>query len=520
MSNIESIGCWILKTKKVVLVACGTAIIVVIFLATVVYFYRPIGVDGGWYSYPALALSRGGDPGENQLNVEELQDIEGVTAAFGFDTRQSIRVIPMSWWFRIFGTNIWSAKFFGILELTILMSIAYITFRRICQDKHIALLCWAIYLMDAVTIGLGAGDLRPDIMATIMVLLVFLLIRMEAKEYRILVFIAGILSMFCLALVHVTSAVPIAFLIFYMISELFVSRENLSKTRKIFYASLIITGSITFMLRKIIFDKLIHTKHEIKFAQNVESEVYKTLTSGIFPIVEKEFNRWTDYFLLGNLGELLAVLLALFLFTIYLFSSSSKKSTRICMPVGCLFAVGVLAFADSHRWGSHALPVVPFFLLILARELELLHVPKIKHLGIALLFALVFLSATIKVAQGTRIIIKAVQNGYSNAAVVDTMNNVFSSKSKSYVIICPTELWPYINPKMNVVIYDHARKGIKDNAALFLATIDFIILNDDYHDDWEREFRKRYPVIELKAISEVGNAKSGSSFVKIIKPQL
>jgi hypothetical protein len=522
MNKIESIGHWILETKKPVYVACAIAIIASILLAAIVYLYVPLIMDGGWVSYPALSLSRGGDPGENQLNIEEFQNINGVKAAFGFDTRESVRVIPMSWWFRILGTSIWAVKLFGILELTVLMGLVYLLLRRISNDKHIAMLCWAIYLTDSVVIYSGSTFIRPDIMMAIMTLLVFLFSGIEsnrtyAKGYRFLALILGILGMSLLALIWSTSAIPIALLISYMFSELFVSRKDLSKFTKWFYFSLIITGIVSFMMRARILDMLVPTQYTIHSAVDVKKEVYSCLAEGILPIIEKEFHRWTDYFLISNVGELLAIISGLFMFIIYLFGPSNKKSLRLCMPLGCLAAIGVLAL-DPHRWSVHALPVVPFFLMVLARELDVAHNTKIKYSAVSFLFILVFISAGIKVAQAGKIIIKGIHTGYNNMALVNAIDNVFN-EDKNYIIVGPTELWPYIKSKTNVTIIDTTRSKNIEVLTDYLKKIDYIIINNDYEAyNWERRFRERYPDIGLKTVAEVGNTKGGWHFVKIIKP--
>ncbi len=182
MSSFEAFGRNILITRKYVIIVCIAAIVATILLIMSRYFYTPLGVDGGWYSYPAFALSKGGGSGENMLSISELKNIEGVKSSFtNPEFRQSIRVIPMSWWFRIIGTNIWSAKLYGIFELFILMGIAYLLLQRISENKNIALLCWAIFLCDEVAISLGSSNLRADIMYTFMPLLVFLLTRMEVN---------------------------------------------------------------------------------------------------------------------------------------------------------------------------------------------------------------------------------------------------------------------------------------------------------------------------------------------------
>lgn len=524
MWNVESIGNRILKSNKLVLLAFVVAVVAAIFLIMIEYLYLPLGVDGGWYSYPALALSRQGDPAENRQNIEELQNIKGVKASFNQDFRRSVRILPMSWWFRIVGTNIWRAKLFGIFEWCMLMGVAYLVLRQVSKDRNITLLCFSIFLMDGVAMLKGSADLRADVMLATLTLLVFLFTRVKGKRYRIFIFLFGILSIHYLALIRITSAVPLAFLISYLMTELSISWKNLSKFRKGFYLSLIMTGILSFIYRYRLWNLYVPTEFPGNFLRTPPDTVKfagRKLTQGMSSIIEKEVSRWTDYFFISNLGEFLAVVLALLLFVLYLFGLSNKKSTSalISISVGCLFAIGILTFIDPAPWPAHALVVVPFFIVILALELNLPYSPKIIRTSICFLFVFVLLSAGIKVARGLNIMQKSMQNEYSNTAVFNVINDVFKPKDKDYIVIGPTELWPYFNPKSNVVIIE-ARKRSR-SLSDYIETVDFIILNNDYeHYDFENRFRNTYPHVKLKTIAKVGNLKSGWHFVKIIKPSL
>ncbi|MFC1815033.1 hypothetical protein ACFL0M_03615 [Thermodesulfobacteriota bacterium] len=524
LHKIESFGSKILKTKKIVLLAWIIAIIATISLAMIQYFYLPLSVDGGWYSYPALALSRGGDPGENRLNVEELQKIKGIKTAFRQDFRQSVRVLPMSWWFRFFGTNFWTVKLFGILELLILISIFHLLLRRICKNSHIVLLCSAIYLMDGQIISLGASNLRADIMLAIMTLLVFLLTRLDGQKYPLILFISGIFSISFLALTRITSVIPLAFLIVYMTTEIFLSWKKFSNFKKIFYFSLSITGIMTFSQRIMLWNIFLPSEY-IHFHSGFRAPrfIKAGLTRDIFLTIEKELNRWTDYFFLSNLGEFFSILLALLLFILYLFGPSSKRSMPIfiSIPVGCIFAIGIMTMVGPFRtsWPAHAIPIVPFFILMLALGLTLSRSPKIKYWSVSFLFVLVLLSAGIKFAQSGRIITRCIRIGYSNMDAVKFINNIFKPKNKGFVVVGPTELWPYFNPETNIVIIDIRRRP--EAYSKFMDRVDFIILNKDYLSyNWENRFRDSYPDIKLKTIAEIGEKNVSSPFLKIIKPSL
>ena len=85
----------------------------------------------------------------------------------------------------------------------------------------------------------------------------------------------------------------------------------------------------------------------------------------------------------------------------------------------------------------------------------------------------------------------------------------------------PTELWPYINPNVNVVINDNVRSKNMETLADMIGKVDFIILNRDYQGyNWEGRFKKMYPAIRLEKSAEVGNPEGSWYYLKILKPVL
>lgn len=518
-NRIAIAGYKILTTKGPVRLALAFAFMAAALLATALFYYTPLQVDGGWYSYPALALARGGDSAENRLTVDELQRIEGVKANFGFDTRLSVRVLPMSWWFQGFGTSIWAVKLFGILELTVLVAIVYVLFRQVVQNKRIAALCWATYLLDTSVIGLGSADLRPDLMVAITTVFVFLFLSIDSGRHRLLVAVSGIFFMLLLPLIHLSAAVPIAFLVSYMVTELLMSWKGIPIFRKGLYCLLIVVGVAGFTLRQRILDLVVPTQHAIQLAFDEEARAYSTLADyGALPILQKEWHRWTDYFLMSNLAALLAIFVGMFLLSIYLLGPGSKRpaSARLGILIGCLAAIGVLAVFDPQITATHAVPIVPFFFLVLGKELELIRSQNAKYLAVSVVFLLVFISAALKFALAGKIIAQGIESGYSNASVASVMDRVFDL-DKSYVVIGPTEVWPYVNPKVNVVIVD-ARSAKMDSLVDVVQRTDLVILNREYNGYfWESRFREYYPSIRLQSVASVADANTGPDFLKVVK---
>src|SRR5690606_13017243 len=101
----------IIRWRTLLLVAVFAAICA---RAAVTLLYVPTSVDGGWYAYPALALSQGRDPGENQLDIEQLRAIEGGTKVrFFWDSRHNLYVLPAAAWFSTVGADFTGTRLFG-----------------------------------------------------------------------------------------------------------------------------------------------------------------------------------------------------------------------------------------------------------------------------------------------------------------------------------------------------------------------------------------------------------------------
>ncbi|MDY6973877.1 MAG: hypothetical protein SV775_16375 [Thermodesulfobacteriota bacterium] len=482
------------------------------------FYYVPLGVDGGLYSYPALSLSRDGDPGESLITIEELQGIRGVKVSYGFDLSRTVRVVPMSMWFRIFGADIWSVRIFGLTEMLLLLVISFVMFHRISGNSRVAMLCWLIYLTDSVVLFLGSTELRPDIMVTILTLIVFFCINADDKFYGkreyFIVTLSAVLSAFLLPLTHITAAVSLALLVSYILAEFLLSWKAISVYRKWLGASIITTGAITFLMRREFFALFVPSCYidRLPFspAVDVEGGIRDLVSAGVWPIVQKEFTRWADYFLPYNTAVFLAVLLAFSLFGLGILDPRHirRRPQQLSILVGCAAACIVLAL-DPKPWSFHALPVVPFFIILLANQLNLTDNLRLKNIAVFLLFALIVLSAGTKLALGGRIVIKSAQNGYSNTEFIDLMTRILDDKDKDYLIVGSTGVWPYIHPTTNVVIFD-AKPARMPELKKYLSEIDCILVDNDYKAyNWVSCFETMYPEVYLKRMESIGKEESG-----------
>jgi hypothetical protein len=309
-----------------------------------------------------------------------------------------------------------------------------------------------------------------------------------------------------------------------MVAEGFFCWAGMQRSKKIFYASLILAGIGVFFLRETVLNLLVPTRYPGPCVIDVGREVWNTITMGVIATGQKEFHRWENYFLISNIGQLLAVILGIFFLIRNLVRSGSRDNldwALLPLPIGCLCALMILALTDSHAWPMHAIPVVPFLFFMAGRELSMTREGRIKSVGISVLLILVFFSAGVKILQGANIIRKGIEAGYNEVAVVSVFNNLFKSENGHYIIIGPTELWPYFDANRNVVIFDDSRSRNMDRLNRFLPKIDFIVLNRDYQSyQWERRFHNQYPEVQMKIIAEIGEPEGNWHYLRIIKPIL
>jgi hypothetical protein len=515
------------KLDDLVLYAFLLAVLGTTFLSSTHYFYTPLRVEGGWYSYPALSLSRGEDPGNNYERVDDVREIAGINVIFDVkdDFRRSIRIFPMALWFKALGTSIWAVKLYGIIEHIILLTFMFLVLRQITRDRNFLFLCFAIYLVDLPAIWYGSTNVRPDIIIAAVTLGVFLLVCMDdRKGHRMSIFLAGVLGIFLLPLIRINAAISLVLLLAYVSIELSLSWHNLSGFKKWFYISLIAAGIVGYLLRDHLLDLIISTRHSPQLPHGMDRLAYRIVRQkDLIWKLSKELDRWGEYFRLANIGTLVAVFLALGLLLARRLSGGNNMPKRKVMHIGlsALLAMVALAIFDPLRSVGHALTIVAFFILLLARELELISFPRMRKLVIPLLLLIVFSSAGIRFAQGINVAAKSVKNGFSNAAMVETMSNVFNSAGKKYVVFGSTELWPYFNPKTNVILIDFRHKYALNRLSEAIKSVDYIIIDKFYEEEkWEKNFLSRYPGIELKTIRQVGNPMSGWYFLKVTKPSV
>ena len=495
--------------KKLAISTFLFAVLSASLLFAAFFYYRGLSHDGGWYSYPALALSRGGSPTENLQPIDRISSVQGVKAIFRFKTIYSIRIFYTSLWFRYISQNIISLKFLSLLELIAFFILAYLLIHRFCQDKFVALMLFAILINDKRILEAAASNYRPDIILAALCALTFLLL---LRQDRPLLLFLGAITSCLMTLTHATSVIPFACIICFF---LFHNVLNGNYKLRANYAYLIIgiLAVFVFMNRGAFFDTLFPSPvKSLTSPVNMQHRILRTWESGFMFIFTKELYRWGTYFFRSNVAQLLVLFIGILLFFRQSLSSLIRDKTGLSLLLSTFTGLIFFAVLDPHQSTCHSIPMVLFFFLILAHSLRpsRLHAKGLKYM----LVGLVCFTSLCSIAVAGKIIVKGHKSGYNIAAVAKSFEDIFYSNHKEYLIVGPTEIWPFIKEDRDVLIIDTTRNQ-KDLPKIksIIDSVDYIVINRDYTGyGWEQAFLRYYPGYYFDPVSQVGGQ---NEFIKI-----
>ena len=432
--------------------------------------------------------------------MDDLKSIHGIKSTFGHPTEYSIRVFYTSLWFKYISKSIVSLKFLGLLEFISFLVLAYFLIHKFSGDHLISLLLFAILLNDKRIILIATSDYRPDIMLAALTCLAILFFMWENRTYGLI--FAGLTSCL-LILVHITAVIPflsmICFFLFYnALCGKYKLRDN--------YSYLLVAGLafMVFFYRVMIFDSLLFSYDHITSSSAVAvhkasimnstavHKLSKLFDKGFLFLIKKEVWRWRSYFVFFNIAELLA----LFTGVILLFKQShfslggNKKgfSSFFAIAAG-LFALAVI---DPHDTWRHGIVLVPFFFLMLSSAFHPVKLPSKTYLYV--LIALVWISSFHSIAMAGQLVLQGKKGGYNITKATKCFEEILSSNDKAYLIIGPTEIWPFIEEDKNVLIIDIRNGRQFKKIKPIIDSIDYIVINEDYRKwKWEKGFLRYFP---------------------------
>jgi hypothetical protein len=504
-------------------VVMGLAIGIVI--ATCVYAagcltWRVINTDGGWYSYPAYAMSRGLDPNENLLPPGQIvPGGPGVRSTFPFETG-SLLLTRIDWaWFVLAGHGQKSIIAFGVLQWLALAALIGWAVHRATGNRWAAAAATLAALSDVKFVHESLADLRPDIpLALIGVASLGFFINFLRRRSP-LSFIASAVLIALLPLVQTTGVLPAAMMLTCIsLSSLIPARGRLSRQYMLAAAALFAAVLAVFILRQPIRDALIPSRVplalQMKGRLDMQALLLGVAHRGVVWKLAAEGRRWTGYFLPGNVPQLLFLLtgLSLMLRAAYR-RPPAEWAERLWLPVGWVVGIVTLAVADPHLTPTHLIPLIALgYVMAGVGWAPWLAAPGPASRPVAALPALAALSLlafALRTAQAAFDVQRGLHEGVSRAAVRSLLAKAFPGSGVTWAV-GPTSIWLYLPQGGRPVILDERSDPAFPQAALWSRVSVLVIDSNFLTYGWGRVARKGVAAGWLKPIGRVG--KPGDTY--------
>ncbi len=501
------------KTRSFQALWLATAVATLV-LGYTLFRFVPLHVDGGWYTYPSLALYEGRDPGDNQHTEQELlREPPGRKARFFWDSRRNLYVLPTFAWFRAAGASWLSLRYYGLLQLVVLWAVAWGTFRRFGGSPLVSTSCWLLFCSDAVFLSNGLTDGRPDLLLTTVALALFVSVVRCAHDNRLGVpFACGLLLAVLLPLLHLTSLVTMAIMAAFVVLGVAV-RWPLRSKGIVGAFVLLATAFIVFLLRTFILDRILPSAVAESYAQDPWEMLRLKASMGVGGVLAVEGLRWFRYLWPSNWMEL-ALILAGFIGSFRVKGTTGEVPAR-ALFVACIGGCCVVALCSPSPRIDHLMSVMPF--LLLASSSVISELALAADIVTPLLGVLVLVGAGLtSVPAGYVVYRYGSKAGMDNEQVEQLFRRVLAGPRELTRIVGPSEIWPYFPPATNAVIDDN-RVTLYDFSGDRWRNVDYVVLNRDYMAyQWVERFEKRYPELTLEEVDYVGE-RNKSLFVGVYR---
>ena len=461
-----------LSTLCVLVVGASLAV----FVATGIY-YLPLQVDGGWYSYPSFAYSVGRDPFSYQADPRTACGLNGLRSLFEFETTSSIRLLYASAWFRAFGGGFLALKVLSLLELAGVFTLSFLLYRRFFARRDLGLLALGFLVTDKSLLLAGVSDFRPDL--AMAAASVGLFLALSARRYTPVVVVLACLLAMCTALIGPTSAVSLSFVLVSTATAALGTDRPERKTRATLVVLVGVLALLAFVGRAPLFRLLLETQVSVRDPVDVVQRIITALSGGGWAIVHKELTRWRDYFLVSNAVQLIVLLACGFAIGVRARREHGIVPKLRGPLLGLAAAILVLAVLDPHETGAHVIPLTPFMLLMLA-SFEGFQRPPIRGLTLSLgASAALSLALTLKIWRTNEV--RNTNNWWLQSTLTD-----ITSDMRPYILVGPTELWPYFRKERDIILVDRTRNPSRvGESGVPIRDADYVILNIDYDlDGW------------------------------------
>lgn len=487
-------------------------LIVALVLLFIRSYYSALGCDGGWYSYPALELAQRGTLGGNLCAPGDQIEQHGISAYFDFATHTSLRVFYTALGFKLLSSDILTIRLVSYAEWLALLTVMYFALAACVSKKSSLLLLWACFVNDKTILLQAAGDFRPDIAVATATLLAFVLFH---RRRTIVNSIAMVAVSGAMALVHSTAAVSFCGILVYVTAHQLLTTRHLWSALRLPAAMAASFGLAVLVGNQLVFAPMLQTCTTASAGVDIGHRISTLWQSGFMPIVGKEAHRWVGYFFKTNV----AVLMVLMLGAIAASNRRPVGDMRSIQGRALLVAVFsmlvTLLLLDPHSADTHAIPVAPFFYLLLATQAHRIVGARgmVRHslAGIAVVAGLSSVALSAKLAK------EGSASEYNVRSVSNLLNCITATPASRTTIIGPVEIFPFLDTDGDFLIIDSNRGGRdldKLNSVVALAS--YVILSDKYDSDaWKRNFSQAMSAYRLEAIAAVGGSRENLTVFRL-----
>jgi len=476
-----------------------------------------INTDGGWYSYPAYAMSQGRDPDENLLPPDELSlATPGVRSLFQWDNRGFL-LTRIQWaWFETAGEGVWSIRIFGLLQWIGLAVLIGLAVYRSGGNAWASGAAAIAALSDSKLIHESLADLRPDIplAVTAVASLLFLILYIRRRSAVSLGACAVLLAL--LPLIHTTGVLPAAMLLSCLATFAFIPDDGRFSRSHMLAAALIAGGVLAvFLLRQPILDVLIPSRVPVTLQVSGRHDLPVLLEQvahrGVGWKVMKEAHRWSGYFAGANFAHLLFLAGGLLLLLWRAWQRRLTSKEQLCLAVGWVVGVLVLTFTDPHFTPTHMIPLIALGYVMAGvgwamplcepdapRAAARAHARAMMALCVlaALAFALKAAEAASEIYRGTR-------QHVGGAEVRALLAKAFPATGVTWTV-GPTSIWLYAPHGGTPVILDERSDPGIVHSQLWKRVGVLVVDSDFLHYGWENVVRQGVAQRWLTPIGEVG----------------
>lgn len=477
-------------------------------LAYAITRYRLLPVDGGWYSYPAFALSLGREVFAHQMGLASAEGLEGLRALFLWDTAASVRTLYGSVWYRLFGGSFLTVQVLSLAELCALFASAHLLYRNFFQTRWLATLALLLIVTDVGIAMEAASDSRPDLALTAAACFLYVLMRRKPSPATLAL---SVIVAAATATIHLTSPIPIAFVLVSSATDAWRSGPGERRSRLGLVSIVSVVAVAAFFLRQPIFHAAFNAPPDIADPVEVTGRIFSAWSEGPIALLAKELIRWRVHFFVSNAPQFAALVVAIV--AIALSARRAVLPERLFGPLlGLVAAVCASTVLNPHGTDAHILPLVPFTWLLLV-PLEQIRPESSRRLIVSLVVA----SSLISFAQAARMISVHRAAGVSNAWLADQLAQI-TIEDRTHVIVGGTEFWPYFPTGRDVILLDQTRDPdrLASVSGVSWSDVHAIAAPEDYQDaGWRRRIHE---LAELGAVTLVADAP-GYATIAIVEEQ-